>query len=70
MRTAMKTGTYGVMHFVVAVAVTYALTRNWQAALAIGMIEPLFQTLGFVVHDRLWARADARRMTSPAVSGV
>jgi len=70
MRTVMKTGTYGVMHFVVAVAVTYALTRNWQAALAIGLIEPAFQTVGFVIHERLWARADARRSASLAEAAV
>jgi len=58
---AAKTVTYGVMHFAVAVAVAFALTRNWQLALAIGTIEPLVQTLFFTVHDRVWTRIEARK---------
>ena len=58
---AAKTVTYGVMHFAVAVAVAFALTRNWQLALAIGTIEPLLQTLFFTVHDRIWTRVEARK---------
>lgn len=61
MRTAMKAATYCTMHFVVAIAVAFALTRNWAAALAIGVVEPFVQTFAFTIHDRLWARADARR---------
>jgi len=58
---ALKTVTYGVMHFVVAVAVAYALTQNWRLALAIGIIEPLVQTVFFTVHDRVWTRIEARK---------
>ena len=58
---ALKTVTYGVMHFVVAVAVAYALTQNWRLALAIGVIEPLVQTVFFTVHDRIWTRIEARK---------
>ena len=58
---ALKTVTYGVMHFVVAVAVAYALTQNWRTALAIGLIEPLVQTVFFTVHDRVWTRIEARK---------
>jgi uncharacterized membrane protein len=49
------------MHFTVAVAVAYALTQNWKVALAIGVIEPLVQTVFFTVHDRIWSRIEARR---------
>ncbi|WP_298126680.1 DUF2061 domain-containing protein [Brevundimonas sp.] len=58
---AAKTVTYAVMHFTVAVAVAYALTRDWRIALAIGVIEPLVQTVFFAVHDRIWSRIEARR---------
>lgn len=61
MRVAMKAATYATMHLTVAVAVAFALTRNWHAALAIGLIEPMVQTVFFTIHDRLWARADRRR---------
>ncbi len=59
-RIALKTATYGVMHFVVAVAVTFALTRNWHAALAVGLIEPLVQTVFYALHDRAWARIERK----------
>ncbi|MFN3667832.1 MAG: DUF2061 domain-containing protein [Brevundimonas sp.] len=58
---AAKTVTYGVMHFVVAVTVAFALTQNWRVALAIGIIEPLVQTVFFTVHDRIWTRIEARK---------
>jgi uncharacterized membrane protein len=57
MRLALKTGSYSLMHFTVAIAVTYSITRDWRAALAVGLIEPAVQTL----HDRVWAKIDARR---------
>ncbi|MEG1451836.1 DUF2061 domain-containing protein [Brevundimonas sp.] len=60
-QVAVKTLTYGVMHFVVAVSVAYALTHDLRAALAIGLIEPLVQTVFFTLHDRFWTHAEAKR---------
>lgn len=60
MRTAQKTASYAVMHLLVAFAVAYALTRDWRAALAIGLIEPIFQTAAFAIHERVWARIPVR----------
>ncbi|MBI1186949.1 MAG: DUF2061 domain-containing protein [Alphaproteobacteria bacterium] len=60
MRLALKTASYSAMHFVVAVAVTYAVTQDWRAALAVGLIEPAAQTVAFLAHDRLWARLERR----------
>lgn len=56
-RLALKTLTYSLMHFAVAITVAFALTRSWKAALAIGMIEPLVQTVAYTLHERVWARA-------------
>jgi uncharacterized membrane protein len=39
--------------------VAFALTRNWHAALAIGLIEPLVQTVAYSMHERAWARRPA-----------
>ena len=58
---ALKTVSYGVMHFVVAVSVAMALTQNWRLALAIGLVEPLVQTVFFTAHDRIWSRLEARK---------
>lgn len=55
-RGAIKTVSYALMHLGVAMAVAFALTRNWHAALAIGMIEPMVQTFAYSMHERAWAR--------------
>lgn len=56
MRLAAKTATYALMHLTLAVAVAYALTRSWQIALAVGLIEPMVQTIAFNLHERAWAK--------------
>ena len=60
-QVALKTVTYGLMHFTVAVAVAFALTRDWRIALAIGTVEPLVQTVFFTLHDRIWTRIEAKK---------
>jgi len=60
-QVALKTVTYGLMHFTVAVLVAFALTRDWRIALAIGTVEPLVQTVFFTLHDRIWTRIDANK---------
>lgn len=54
---AMKTASYALMHFTVAIAVAFALTGSWAAALAIGMIEPVVQTVAYTFHEKAWRRA-------------
>lgn len=56
MRLAIKTTTYAVTHFVVAIAVAYALTHDWRIAIAIGLIEPAAQTVAYFFHERVWER--------------
>ncbi|MNH49640.1 hypothetical protein D3C73_12210 [compost metagenome] len=60
-QVALKTVTYGLMHFTVAVLVAFALTRDWRIALAIGTVEPLVQTVFFTLHDRIWTRIEAKK---------
>ena len=55
-RQAIKTASYAAMHLGVAMLVAFALTRSWQAALAIGLIEPFVQTFAYALHERAWAR--------------
>jgi uncharacterized membrane protein len=66
MRLALKTGSYSIMHLVVAIAVTYAITQDWRAALAVGLIEPAVQTVAYVLHDRFWARLERTKEASLA----
>jgi uncharacterized membrane protein len=55
-----KSLTYGGTHLVVAIAVAFAVTRDWRAALAVGLIEPVVQTIAYTLHERAWAKAGAR----------
>ncbi|MFZ5718730.1 MAG: DUF2061 domain-containing protein [Pseudomonadota bacterium] len=55
MRLAAKTVSWSMVHMTVAIAVAYALTQDWRAALAVGLIEPVFQTIAYAVHERAWA---------------
>jgi uncharacterized membrane protein len=70
--TLLKTATYCLMHLVVAIAVAYALTRDWRVALAIGVLEPFVQTVFFALHDRFWAKYDGRgeRAAKPSLHGA
>ena len=58
-QTALKTMTYGAMHFCVAIIAAFAVTRSWVAALGIGMIEPAVQTIAYTFHEKAWARRTA-----------
>lgn len=61
---ALKVASYGAMHLIVAVTVAYAISRDWRIALAVGLVEPFFQTIAYSVHDRVWHRIEHRRMRS------
>ena len=39
---------------------------DWRVSLAIGLIEPLVQTVFFTVHDRIWTRLEARKAARAA----
>lgn len=62
---AQKTLTYAIMHLTVAIAVAFAVTQDWRAALAVGLIEPLVQTVAYNFHERAWAKAGARGGGAP-----
>jgi uncharacterized membrane protein len=64
-RTLLKTCTYAVMHFCVAITVTFVLTGDWRVALAVGIIEPIVQTFAFALHEGAWNKAEARTGTPP-----
>ena len=64
--TCAKTGSYALMHFMVAIAVAYALTQNWRTALAVGIVEPFVQTIAFYFHDKAWSRRERRAHVTPS----
>jgi uncharacterized membrane protein len=61
---ALKIASYGVMHLVVAILVAFAITRDWRLALAVGVVEPFFQTIAYSIHDRVWHRIERRGVLS------
>lgn len=61
---ALKIASYGVMHLVVAMLVAWVITQDWRMALAIGFVEPFFQTIAYSFHDRVWHRIEQRRRRS------
>ena len=63
-RLALKIASYGLMHLVVAILVAFAITRDWRLALAVGVVEPLFQTVAYTIHDRVWHRVEQRGVLS------
>jgi uncharacterized membrane protein len=55
-KNVCKTGTYSLMHMIVAITVAYVLSGNWHIALAIGLVEPIFQTAAYFIHERMWEK--------------
>jgi uncharacterized membrane protein len=70
MQFAAKTASWSVTHLIVAVAVAYALTRDWRAALAIGLVEPIFQTIAYALHERAWTRIGPRLRSRRTDTGL
>ena len=55
-----KTGTFAVVHFAVAFTVAYLLTGSIPIAGALALIEPLANTVAYLLHERIWARFTPR----------
>ena len=59
-----KTGTFAVVHFTVAFAVAYLLTGSVPIAGALALLEPLANTVAYLLHERAWARVTPRSVPS------
>ncbi len=51
-----KTGTFAIVHFVVAFSVAYLLTGSVPIAGALALLEPMANTVAYLLHERAWAR--------------
>ncbi|SHH97067.1 DUF2061 domain-containing protein [Ferrimonas marina] len=56
-----KTVSFGIMHFIIAFVLAYLLTGSWVIGGLLAVIEPLVNTFGYAIHERVWARIEARR---------
>ena len=59
-RMLMKTGSYYLLHIVVAAAVAYAVTGNLWAAITLSLLEPTVQAVAYFFHERAWTDADQK----------
>lgn len=67
--TLKKTGSYYVMHIVVAAAVAYAVTGNLWMAFTLSLLEPTVQAVAFFFHEKAWQRAE-RAASAPQQAEV
>ncbi|RYG28372.1 MAG: DUF2061 domain-containing protein [Burkholderiales bacterium] len=61
---ALKPVTYSIMHLVVAISVAYALTGDWRIALGVGVIEPMVQTVAYMLHEKAWGAGGKRDVSN------
>ncbi|TKB51345.1 DUF2061 domain-containing protein [Ferrimonas sediminicola] len=57
----LKTLSFAVMHFSIALLLVYLLTGSWAIGGAVAVIEPLVNTVAFYFHDKVWQRLEQRR---------
>ena len=53
-RRLTKTLTYWLLHIGVAASLVLTLTGDWQAAFAVGLLEPSVQAIVFLVREPAW----------------
>lgn len=63
----LKTITFTVMHFCIAFSVAYALTGSLTVGGLVAAVEPLCNSVGFFVHEKLWQRFERK---APAASEI
>lgn len=61
-----KTGTFAIVHFTVAFTIAYLLTGSVPIAGALALLEPLANTVAYLLHERAWARLMSRRAAPAA----
>lgn len=52
----LKTLTFTLMHFCIAFSVAYALTGSVTVGGLLAIVEPLCNSVGFFLHEKVWQR--------------
>lgn len=68
--TLLKTGSYYMIHIMVAACVAYTVTRNLWASLTLSLLEPTVQAVAYFFHEKAWNRAQARKSLQPALAAA
>lgn len=61
-----KTATFATVHFTVAFAIAYLLTGSVAIAGALALVEPLANTVAYLLHERAWVRFTSHRAAPDA----
>lgn len=64
-RNLLKTGSYYLLHLMVASMVAYAVTGDWVQSLTLSLLEPTVQMVFYYLHEKLWDRRTRRLQQSP-----
>ena len=65
-----KTMSFAVMHFAIAFAVAYALTGDLVIGGAVALVEPAVNTVGYHLHEKVWARFGRQGGKTPPVASL
>ncbi|GAA4881762.1 DUF2061 domain-containing protein [Ferrimonas pelagia] len=57
----MKTLSFALMHFSIAFALAYLLTGSLVVGGLLAVIEPLVNTFGYTLHERIWRKIESNR---------
>lgn len=63
----LKTVTFTAMHFCIAFSVAYALTGSLTVGGLVAVVEPLCNSVGFYVHEKVWKRFEQPREGAEAI---
>lgn len=69
-KTLVKTLSYAAMHMSIAITVAFVLSGSWKVALAIGLVEPCLQIIGYFFHERFWHKIEHRDKLPHQMDGV
>lgn len=63
----MKTLTYTGMHFTIAFGVAWVLTGDLLVGGLVATVEPIINSIGYIIHEKLWRRHDQQKTRPLAV---
>lgn len=61
----LKTITFTTMHITIAFSVVYAMTGSVVVGGAVALVEPLVNSVGYFLHERVWDRLRNRDLPGP-----
>ena len=60
----LKTITFTTMHITIAFTVVYLMTGSVMVGGAVALVEPLVNSVGYFLHERVWERICNRNQMS------